>query len=135
MDRELRLGEEGGDREGSAVTGESMSMRTTSVFAAVSDPKRREMLDLLAGGPRTAGDIVSHFSGLTQPGVSRHLRVLRDAELVEVTPDAQQRIYALKEEGFRELGEWLSKYQEFWSAKLDALGEHLDKAERARRKP
>jgi DNA-binding transcriptional ArsR family regulator len=102
-------------------------MRTMSVFAAVSDPKRREMLDLLAKGPKSAGEIVSHFSDLTQPGVSRHLRVLREAQLVEVTPDAQQRIYALKQEGFRELNEWLSRYDEFWSSRLDALGEHLDK--------
>ena len=81
----------------------------------------------------SAGEIVSHFSDLTQPGVSRHLRVLREAQLVEVTPEAQQRIYALKGEGFRELNEWLSRYQEFWSTKLDALGEHLDKQDRARR--
>ncbi|MGH9920085.1 MAG: ArsR/SmtB family transcription factor [Nitrososphaerales archaeon] len=98
-----------------------------SVFAAVSDPKRREMLGLLAKGPKSAGEIVSHFSDLTQPGVSRHLRVLREAQLVEVTPDAQQRIYALKQEGFRELSEWLSRYEDFWSSRLDALGEHLDK--------
>ena len=109
-------------------------MRTTSVFMAVSDPRRREMLDLLAKGPMSAGEIVSHFADLTQPGVSSHLRVLRDAQLVEVTPEAQQRIYALRQEGFRELNEWLSRYQEFWSNKLDALGEHLDKAESARRK-
>jgi DNA-binding transcriptional ArsR family regulator len=103
-------------------------MRATTVFAAVSDPKRREMLDIIAEGPKSAGEIVSHFFGITQPGVSRHLRVLRDAQLVEVTPDAQQRIYALKQEGFRELNEWLSRYEEFWSSRLDALGEHLDKA-------
>ena len=54
---------------------------------AVSDPRRREMLDLLAKGPMSAGEIVSHFADLTQPGVSSHLRVLRDAQLVEVTPD------------------------------------------------
>jgi len=92
------------------------------------------MLVLLAKGPMSAGEIVSHFADLTQPGVSRHLRVLREARLVEVTPDAQHRIYALRREGFRELNEWLSRYQEFWSTKLDALGEHLDKEGRARRK-
>ena len=109
-------------------------MRAASAFAAVSDPNRREMLDLLAQGPKSAGEIVSHFSDLTQPGVSRHLRVLREAHLVEVRPEAQQRIYALRQEGFRELNEWLSKYQEFWSNKLDALGKHLDKTEAAGRR-
>lgn len=100
---------------------------TTSVFSAVDDPTRRAMLDLLAARPRSAGEIVSQFSRLTQPGVSRHLRVLREAELVSVTVRAQKRIYALRPEGLHELHEWISKYQEFWADKIDALEHHLER--------
>lgn len=109
-------------------------MGATAVFAAIADPKRRAMLDLLAKGPRSAGQVASEFSDLSQPGVSRHLRVLREARLVEVTPDAQQRIYALKEEGFRELNEWISRYQQFWTEELDVLEEHLDRKQDGRRR-
>jgi DNA-binding transcriptional ArsR family regulator len=98
----------------------------TSVFSAIADPTRRAMIDLLATGPRAAGEIVSSFPKLTQPGVSQHLRVLREAQLVSVTVQAQQRIYALKPEGLRELLDWVSKYQEFWAIKMDTLEEHLD---------
>jgi len=84
------------------------------------------MLDYLVAKPRAAGEIVSHFPQLTQPGVSQHLRVLREAQLVNVTVQAQQRIYSLKPEGLKALNDWISKYQTFWSDKLDALGDHLD---------
>jgi DNA-binding transcriptional ArsR family regulator len=84
------------------------------------------MLDLLAKKPRSAGEFVSRFSNLTQPGVSRHLRVLREAQLVNVKVQAQQRIYALNPEGLVELGKWVEKYEQFWSDKLDALEDHLD---------
>jgi DNA-binding transcriptional ArsR family regulator len=98
----------------------------SKVFAAVADPTRRAMLDLLVAGPRPAGDIVSSFPQLTQPGVSRHLRVLREANLVGVTVQAQQRIYELRPEGLRELHDWMSKYRGFWAEKMDALETHLD---------
>ena len=88
------------------------------------------MLDLLVARPRSAGEIVSRFPRLSQPGVSQHLRVLRDAQLVSVTVQAQQRIYTLKPEGLRVLHEWISKYQGFWEDKLDALEEHLDSRKR-----
>ena len=101
-------------------------MITANAFAAIADPTRRAMLDLLSKGPRTAGDIVASFSTITQPGVSRHLRVLREAQLVSVTVSAQQRIYCLEAEGLKELHEWISKYQEFWVKKLDALEAHLE---------
>jgi DNA-binding transcriptional ArsR family regulator len=96
------------------------------VFTAVADPTRRAMLDLLAKRPRSAGEIVSQFPNLTQPGVSRHLHVLREAQLVGVTVNAQRRIYALKPEGLRELHQWISRYQDFWIDKLDALEHHLE---------
>ena len=84
------------------------------------------MLDMLAERPRSAGEIVSQFPHLTQPGVSRHLRVLREAQVVSVTVHAQQRLYALRPDGLRELREWISKYQVFWTDKLDALEDHLE---------
>jgi len=109
------------------------------VFFAIADPTRRAVLDLLIEGPRNAGDIASEFPRLTQPGVSRHLQVLREAQLVTVTIDAQQRVYALKREGLDRLQEWIARYQDFWSDKLDALESHLSstktrKEEAAKRK-
>lgn len=105
-----------------------------TVFTAVADPTRRAMLDFLVTRPRSAGEIVSRFPQLTQPGVSQHLRVLREAELVSVTVEAQRRIYSLKPEGLRELHAWISKYQRFWSDRLDALQEHLEKKEIVKKK-
>lgn len=96
------------------------------VFAALADPTRRRILDLLASGSRNAGGIAEEFPHLTQPGVSRHLRVLRDAHLVDVTVRAQRRIYALKPEGLAELYAWVAKYQAMWPETLDALGHYLD---------
>jgi DNA-binding transcriptional ArsR family regulator len=85
------------------------------------------MLVLLAKRERSAGELVDAFPRLTQPAVSRHLRVLREAHLVEVHPRAQQRIYALRPEGLRELDRWVSIYRPFWSDQLDALEGHLEK--------
>ena len=101
---------------------------SSKVFYAVANPTRRAMLDFLVASPRSAGEIVSHFPQLTQPGVSQHLRVLREAQLVSVTVNTQQRIYTIKPEGLRTLYEWISKYQEFWTDKLDALKEHLEES-------
>ena len=101
-------------------------MTTTSVFMAIADPTRRAVLDLLAGGPRNAGGIVSEFPRLTQPGVSRHLKVLREAKLVQVTVRAQERVYTLNPEGLADLYEWVAKYQALWPETLDALGRYLD---------
>jgi DNA-binding transcriptional ArsR family regulator len=83
------------------------------------------MLDYLVARPRSAGEIACKFSELTQPGVSRHLRVLREAELVNVRVQAQKRIYSLRPEGLGELREWVSKYQVFWNDRLDSLEDHL----------
>ena len=95
-------------------------------FSVIADPTRRRILDLLASGARAAGRIAAEFPRLTQPGVSRHLRVLRDARLVEVTVRAQQRIYAVRPEGLAELYEWIAKYQAMWPERLDALERYLD---------
>jgi DNA-binding transcriptional ArsR family regulator len=95
-------------------------MTTSNLFSAIADPSRREILDFLSAKPRSAGEIVSHFPQLTQPGVSRHLRVLREAQLVSVTVQAQQRIYTLKPEGLLMFHDWIKKYLENWMDKLDA---------------
>ena len=97
------------------------------VFSAVAEPTRREMLVLLAHGERSAGELVEAFPRLSQPAVSRHLRVLREAQLVEVRPQAQQRIYTLRPEKLRELDRWVSIYRPFWSDRLDSLESHLEK--------
>lgn len=105
------------------------------VFSAIAERSRRQMLDMLAAGERPAGDIVKAFPRLTQPAVSRHLRVLREAGLVESTINAQQRIYTLRPDPLRELDQWISHYRRFWPEKIDALARHLDRtrATRARK--
>ncbi len=95
-------------------------------FAAVADPTRRRILDLLASGAHSAGEIAGHFPRISQPGVSRHLKVLRESRLVDVTVHAQQRIYALKPEGLADLYEWVAKYQAMWPETLDALERYLN---------
>jgi DNA-binding transcriptional ArsR family regulator len=95
------------------------------VFEAVAEPSRRALLDTLAGGERTAGELVATLPQLTQPTVSRHLRVLREVGLVEVRPDAQRRIYALRADGLAVIDEWIDRYRRYWSGHLDALEEHL----------
>src|SRR2546426_4805337 len=107
---------------------------TTSVFLAISDPTRRAVLDLLATGRRKAGDIAASSGHIPQPAVSRHLKVLREAGLVSVEVNAQQRIYELKPEGLGELYEWVAKYQAMWPDTLEALERYLD-ARAVRQKP
>ena len=112
-------------------------MTGTTVFSAIADPTRRAVLDLLARGPRNAGGIVREFPRLTQPGVSRHLKVLREAKLVQVTVRAQERIYTINPEGLADLYEWVAKYQAMWPDTLEALERYLDAraaGEKARRK-
>ena len=96
------------------------------VFAAVADKTRRAMLDLIAVRPRRAGELVDAFPNLTQPAVSRHLRVLRETGLVKVTSRAQQRIYGLNAETLAQVYAWVARYQEFWPEHLDALERHLN---------
>jgi DNA-binding transcriptional ArsR family regulator len=104
------------------------SVAHSDVFAAVSNPTRRRMLDLLADGARPAGDLVAAFPALPQPAVSRHLKVLREAGLVVTAPRAQQRIYSLRPEGLREVDAWISHYRSFWLDRLESLSRHLDRA-------
>jgi DNA-binding transcriptional ArsR family regulator len=100
------------------------------VFEAVAEPSRRALLDVLAGGERTAGELVATLPDLTQPSVSRHLKVLREVGLVEVRPDAQRRIYALRADGLVQIDDWLDRYRRYWSNHLDALERHLERKHR-----
>ena len=93
---------------------------------ALADPTRRGMLDLLADGERPAGELVAAFPALTQPAISRHLRVLREVGLVEVRARAQHRIYTLKADRLTEVDAWLRRHREHWAAHLDAMERHLD---------
>jgi DNA-binding transcriptional ArsR family regulator len=95
------------------------------VFAAIAEPHRRALLDRLAEGERTAGELVAGLPALTQPAVSRHLRVLREAGLVAVRPEAQRRVYALRPGGLAELEAWLGPYRRYWRDHLAALERHL----------
>ncbi len=99
--------------------------RSDAIFAAVSNADRRRILDMLRGRERAAGDLGNALPALSQPDVSRHLRVLREAGLVRVRPRGQQRIYYLRPDGLREVDAWVALYREFWSSRLDALGAHL----------
>ena len=98
---------------------------TTDAFNAVAEPRRRQILDVLAGGERPVNDIVEALR-LAQPQVSKHLRVLREAGLVDVRRDAQRRVYALRPEPLAELDAWLQPYRRLWARRLDALERHLE---------
>lgn len=96
------------------------------VFETLAEPNRRRILDLLREGERPAGDLVDALD-ISQPGVSRHLRVLREAELVHVREDGRRRLYSLNAERLARIDAWLAPYRRFWSSKLDALEDHLDR--------
>jgi DNA-binding transcriptional ArsR family regulator len=103
-----------------------------SVLAVIAEPTRRRILDAVRDGERSVGELVDEV-GMHQPGVSRHLKVLRDAGLVEVRSDAQRRLYRLRAEPLRELDAWLEPYRAQWAGRLDALERHLgDRARSAR---
>jgi DNA-binding transcriptional ArsR family regulator len=97
---------------------------TTAVLEAIAEPTRRRILDAVRDGERSVGELVDQV-GMHQPGVSRHLKVLRDAGLVEVRRDAQRRLYRLRSEPLRELDEWLEPYRAEWATRLDSLERHL----------
>jgi DNA-binding transcriptional ArsR family regulator len=101
---------------------------TTTTFSVLAEPARRDILDLLIAGPRPVGDLVAG-SGLSQPNTSRHLRILRDAGLVERRADGQRRLYALRPEGFVDVERWLAPYVRLWQDGLGALERHLNRME------
>ena len=95
------------------------------MFDVLAEPHRRHILDLLRAHDRTVGDLVAELR-MSQPGVSKHLRVLRDAGLVGVRADGQRRVYRLRPEPLRAVDEWLAPYRAEWSDALDGLERHLD---------
>ena len=97
-----------------------------SAFEVIAEPHRRAILSLLASSERSVGEIERRL-GMTQPTVSKHLRVLREAGLVESQVDAQRRLYRLKPEPLKEVDSWLAPFRDFWSAHVDALERHLDR--------
>lgn len=97
-----------------------------AALQALSEPHRMSILSMLADGERPAGDFVDALP-ITQPTVSKHLSVLREAGLVTVRKDAQRRMYRLNPAPLAELDSWLARYRSLWSGKLDALEAHLDK--------
>jgi DNA-binding transcriptional ArsR family regulator len=97
----------------------------TEAFAVLAEPTRRRLLDLLLDRPRPVGELAA-LLGLSQPGTSKHLRVLREAGLVRVRHDAQRRWYELRPEPLTEIDAWLQPYRRFWSERLDALERRLD---------
>lgn len=105
-----------------------------AVLHALADPGRRVLVQALADGPATAGELAALLP-IARPGVSRHLRVLREAELVTVRREAQRRIYELRPQPLAELDDWLSHYRGLWQHRLDALHTEIARGKRHRRSP
>lgn len=101
-------------------------------LAALADPTRRRIVELLGRGERSAGELVDEFA-VSAPAISQHLKTLREAGLVRVRVDAQRRIYALDPAGLDEIDAWLASVRRFWSGRLDALERELRKSPRRKR--
>jgi DNA-binding transcriptional ArsR family regulator len=104
-----------------------------STFAVIAEPRRRAILSLLAISERSVGDIEEQLR-LSQPSVSKHLRVLREAGFVESRVDAQRRLYRVRPEPLMEVDAWLAPFRRFWSVHIDALESHLDRLHRSPRR-
>lgn len=102
-------------------------------IAALSDPTRLKIVEMLAGKELPAGAIASKFD-ISAPAVSQHLKVLKDAKLVTVRADAQRRLYSLNRDGFEEMEEWLSRIRRYWMKNLDALEKILRDQDKAKGK-
>lgn len=94
-------------------------------FEAIAEPNRRRILELLGEDERPVGELVAQLK-VSQPAVSKHLRILRQAGLVEVRSEAQRRLYRVRSEPLREMYEWLHQYRRLWELRLDKLEQHLD---------
>lgn len=101
-----------------------------SAFEILAEPNRRAILSLLVSSQHSVGEI-EHQLRMSQPAVSKHLRVLREAGFVDSTVDAQRRLYRLKPEPFQQVDIWLAQFRRFWSTHLDALERHLDRMDRS----
>jgi DNA-binding transcriptional ArsR family regulator len=98
---------------------------TTDAFNAVAEPRRREILDLVAGGERPVGELVE-LLGLAQPQVSKHLRVLREVGAVSVRNDGRQRLYRLNGQALKPIHDWVRSYEQTWTDRFDALDDVLN---------
>jgi DNA-binding transcriptional ArsR family regulator len=103
---------------------------TTDAFNAVAEPRRRQILDLLAAGERPVNDLVEVL-GLAQPLVSKHLRVLREVDLVRVRDEGRHRMYRLNAEPLKTIHDWLSGYEQSWNTRFDLMDEVLDELRKA----
>src|SRR6476619_132320 len=103
-----------------------------AALRALADESRRTMLETLADGPATVGELAALLP-IARPGVSRHLRVLREAGLVEVRQEAQRRVYSLRPQPLAEIDDWLSRYRTQWEQRLDALHTEIARGKRDRR--
>ena len=101
-----------------------------STFTVVAEPNRRAILGLLLESERSVGEIEEELR-LTQPTVSKHLRILREAGFVEARVDAQRRVYKIRPQPLKEIDAWLGPFRKYWSKHLDALEQHLDKMEKS----
>jgi DNA-binding transcriptional ArsR family regulator len=104
-----------------------------SSFAIIAEPNRRAILSLLASSEQSVGELERQL-GMPQTSVSKHLRVLREAGLVEARVDAQRRVYRLRPEPLMEVDAWLAPFRRYWTAHVDALEKHLDRMEQTSRK-
>jgi DNA-binding transcriptional ArsR family regulator len=104
-------------------------MSASTTFQVLGDPSRHAIVEVLRSGERPVGQLVEHLS-LSQPAVSKHLRVLKEAGIVEARSDAQRRLYRIRPQPFVELDAWLAGYRELWNEHLDQLEEHLDRRRR-----
>lgn len=95
------------------------------VFEVIAEPTRRRILDLLAEGERPVGELVEHVA-LSQPAVSKHLRTLREAGLVDVRGEAQRRVYRVRPQPLHAVDDWLSPYRRMWQDRLDGLERHME---------
>jgi DNA-binding transcriptional ArsR family regulator len=102
------------------------------VFQTLADPTRRRIVEALRGGEQAVNDIVDRVA-IHQSGVSRHLRILHEAGFVDVRPDGAKRLYSLRAAPFQELDAWLTSYRQLWAARLDKLGEALERRQKARK--
>ena len=105
-------------------------MATLTTLQVLAEPRRQEILDLLRDGELPVGELVARLR-MSQPSVSKHLRVLKDAGMVEVRADAQRRLYRIRPEPLAELDEWLATYRKLWTASLDRLEDHLERRRNA----
>jgi DNA-binding transcriptional ArsR family regulator len=103
-----------------------VTITALSAFGVLVEPSRRQILELLRDGELPVSEIVDHLN-ISQPAVSKHLRLMKDAGFVQVRPEAQQRFYRICPEPLEQLDEWLEPYRKFWTSQLDRLESHLDR--------